>query len=106
MLPVDLFKLLSDQTRLSIVLLVAHHGELCVCELTDVLQLSQPKVSRHLAILRNGGLLEGEKRGQWVYYRLHHDLPVSARQLIACTLECYPASLPRLPAAKCSEAMA
>ena len=68
--PVEFFKLLADETRLTTILLIRHFGELCVCELTEALQLSQPKVSRHLALLRNAGVLEGEKRGQWVYYRL------------------------------------
>lgn len=94
MQPLEVFKLLSDQTRLSAVLLVAQHEELCVCELTEALEISQPKVSRHLAILRTGGLLEGEKRGQWVYYKLHRDLPESARKLIQCTLDCYQDRLP------------
>jgi len=100
MLPVELFKLLSDQTRLSIVLLVAHHRELCVCELTDALELSQPKVSRHLAILRNGGLLEGEKRGQWVYYKLHRELTAQAVGLIDCVLVNYSAEMPHMPCAE------
>lgn len=96
MLPVELFKLLSDQTRLSIVLLVADHTELCVCELTETLDLSQPKVSRHLAILRNGGLLEGEKRGQWVYYRLSSSLEDKAKQVIDCVLSHHRSDLPSL----------
>ena len=94
MLPVELFKLLSDQTRLSIVLLVAEHNELCVCELTEALDLSQPKVSRHLAILRNGGLLEGEKRGQWVYYKLRAELDEKSRTVIGCVLESHRTELP------------
>ena len=101
MVPVELFKLLSDQTRLSVVLLVAAHTELCVCELTEALGLSQPKVSRHLAILRNGGLLEGEKRGQWVYYKLSPALDERSRQLIDCVLS---TNRSELPALGCSEA--
>lgn len=101
MLPVELFKLLSDQTRLSIVLLVAEHSELCVCELTEALDLSQPKVSRHLAILRNGGLLEGEKRGQWVYYKLRAELDEKSRTIISCVLESHRTELPSVG---CSEA--
>ncbi|CAG0911207.1 unnamed protein product, partial [Cyprideis torosa] len=49
--------------------------ELCVCELTQALDLAQPKISRHLAILRENNLLQDRKAGLWVYYRLHTDLP-------------------------------
>ncbi|MFH4267891.1 metalloregulator ArsR/SmtB family transcription factor, partial [Acinetobacter baumannii] len=49
---VNFFKCLSDETRLNIVTLIAENKELCVCDLTEKLQLSQPKISRHLALLR------------------------------------------------------
>lgn len=68
------FKCLADETRLSIVLLVSAHRELCVCDLTEKLNLSQPKISRHLALLRASGLLADRRQGQWVYYRLHPEL--------------------------------
>ncbi len=74
MKPLTLFKCLSDDTRLSLVLLLKARGQLCVCDLMNALQVSQPKVSRHLAPLRECGLLQSEKRGQWVYYRLHPQL--------------------------------
>lgn len=64
-----LFKALGDETRLRIVALLAH-GELCVCHLEEALQVSQPKVSRHLAILRAAGVVEDRRNGSWVYYRL------------------------------------
>ena len=73
--PTRLFKCLSDDTRLVLMLLVHAEGELCVCEMTYVLQESQPKVSRHLAQLRNCSLLLDRRQGQWVYYRLMPDLP-------------------------------
>lgn len=71
----QLFKCLSDETRLRCVLLIQQHGELCVCELTQALQLSQPKISRHLAQLRACGLLQDRRQGLWVYYRIHPNLP-------------------------------
>ncbi len=71
-------KALADQTRLRILLLLASGRELCVCELTQALELAQPKISRHLAILRESGLLQDRKAGLWVYYRLHPDLPTWA----------------------------
>ncbi|MEE3215658.1 MAG: metalloregulator ArsR/SmtB family transcription factor [Pseudomonadota bacterium] len=73
--PLSLYKCLSEETRLSVMLLLLAEGELCVCEMTAVLQLSQPKVSRHLAELRRCGLLADRREGQWVYYRLIDDLP-------------------------------
>ncbi|MGN8343312.1 metalloregulator ArsR/SmtB family transcription factor [Pseudomonas sp. SMV71] len=73
--PVEVFKALADDTRTRIALLVAREGELCVCELTAALELSQPKISRHLAQLRNAGLLSDRRQGQWIYYRLHPQLP-------------------------------
>jgi len=80
--PVELLKLLADETRLATVLLVLRYGELCVCELTEALELSQPKVSRHLAQLRTAELLDGEKRGQWVYYRIKPSLEPAALALL------------------------
>ena len=80
-------KALSDQTCLRILLLLSGGGELCVCELTQALELTQPKISRHLAILRASGLLLDRKSGQWVYYRLHPELPgwvlAALQQLLA-----------------------
>lgn len=70
-----LFKCLSDETRLRCVLSLRARDELCVCELTRILGLSQPKISRHLALLRSCGLIADRRQGAWVYYRLHPDLP-------------------------------
>ena len=73
--PVTLFKCLADDTRVRMTQLIAQEGELCVCELTAALEESQPKISRHLAQLRSSGLLQDRRAGQWVYYRLHPQLP-------------------------------
>jgi ArsR family transcriptional regulator len=64
-----LFKALSDETRLRILALLTA-GELCVCDLMAVLELPQSTVSRHLAYLRNAGLVEDRRQGVWMYYRL------------------------------------
>lgn len=69
------FKCLADETRLNATLLIHAEGELCVCELVQALGDSQPKISRHLAQLRSCNILKDSRRGQWVYYRLHPDLP-------------------------------
>jgi ArsR family transcriptional regulator len=50
-------------------------GELCVCDLTQALQLSQPKISKHLAVLREYGLVQTRRDGLWMYYRYHAELP-------------------------------
>ncbi|MDR5888058.1 metalloregulator ArsR/SmtB family transcription factor [Halomonas halophila] len=73
--PVQVFKSLADDTRLMLMLLIRRQGELCVCELTGVLQLSQPKISRHLAQLRRVGLLVGRREGQWIHYAIASELP-------------------------------
>ncbi|MEJ2690927.1 MAG: metalloregulator ArsR/SmtB family transcription factor [Deltaproteobacteria bacterium] len=65
----QLIKALSEEIRLRIVALLGG-GELCVCDLMAVLDLPQSTISRHLAYLKNAGLVEGERRGVWMYYRL------------------------------------
>ena len=68
----QLFKALSDETRLRIVALLTW-GELCVCDLMATLGLPQSTVSRHLAYLRNAGLVDDRRQGVWMYYRLAHE---------------------------------
>jgi len=64
-----LFKALGDETRLRIIALLSH-GDLCVCHIHEALGLSQPNVSRQLAVLRAAGIVEDRRNGKWVYYRL------------------------------------
>ncbi|MCC5901152.1 MAG: metalloregulator ArsR/SmtB family transcription factor [Halomonas sp.] len=78
----QVFKCLSDETRLMLVLLIAKEQSLCVCEMTYALEESQPKVSRHLAQLRQCGLLSDQREGQWVHYRLAPQLPEWAQTII------------------------
>lgn len=85
--PLEFFKLLADETRLASLLLIAHEGELCVCELESALTQTQPKISRHLAMLRKSQLLIDRRQGQWVFYRLHPALPAWASQSIELTLQ-------------------
>ena len=61
---VNFFKCLADQTRLDILMLIVKQGERCVCDLTASLDLSQPKISRHLALLRTNGVLQDRRQGQ------------------------------------------
>ena len=68
-------------------MLVTLEQELCVCELTAALGEIQPKISRHLALLRSCGLLEDRRNGQWVYYRLHPQLPEWVTGILKQTLD-------------------
>lgn len=85
--PVVFYKCLAEETRLKSLLLICLKGELCVCDLITALELSQPKISRHLADLRKCQLLLDERRGRWVYYRLHPQLPQWAKNVINQTAE-------------------
>ena len=78
-----MFKALGDSHRLAILATLAGaEDEVCVCDFTSGLPLNQPTVSHHLKILRDAGLVIGERRGTWVYYRLASD----ARERIGATL--------------------
>ena len=85
--PVLFYKSLADDTRLKCLLLIAEQGELCVCELMHALDETQPKVSRHLALLRKNGLLQDRKHKQWVFYQLSPQLPAWASQALHLTRE-------------------
>ncbi|WP_368880116.1 metalloregulator ArsR/SmtB family transcription factor [Proteus mirabilis] len=85
MKPLQLFKILGDQTRLDIVLLLKASGELCVCDIYTALNLSQPKTSRHLAMLRESGFLLDSKQGKWVHYRLSPALLPWVKSIIDIT---------------------
>jgi len=83
----ELFSLLSDETRLRCLILIQRKGELCVCEISQIMGSIQPKISRHLALMRTSGLVSDERRGQWVYYSLNPSLPNWAKKIIESTLE-------------------
>jgi ArsR family transcriptional regulator len=76
------FRFLGDFTRLRVLALLSREGELCVCELTCALGEIQPKISRHLAVLREAGLVLDRRQGQWIYYRLNPGLPKWARAVL------------------------
>lgn len=85
--PLLLYKSLSEETRLKSLLLMQSKGEICVCDLMSALDLSQPKVSRHLAELRKHSIVLDERRGKWVYYQINPDLPSWVKQVLSITLE-------------------
>jgi ArsR family transcriptional regulator len=69
------FKALGDPVRLRLLSMIASHegGEACVCELTVGFDVSGPTISHHLKVLREAGLIDGERRGTWIYYRVLPD---------------------------------
>ncbi|GIG63029.1 transcriptional regulator [Longispora fulva] len=66
------FKALGDPVRLRLISMIAsaEGGEACVCDISDTIDLSGPTISHHLKVLREAGLIDGERRGTWVYYRV------------------------------------
>ncbi len=72
---------LADESRVR-ALVALTRGELCVCQIAELLQLAPSTVSKHLSILRQGGLVESEKRGRWIYYALPAEPDDSARRSI------------------------
>lgn len=83
-----IFKALSDETRLELLALLSSKPEACGCgcEFEGVLGITQSKVSRHLRYLLNAGLVEDERRGVWVYYRIPKGLD-DERKLIVRTIK-------------------
>jgi ArsR family transcriptional regulator len=68
----QVFKALGDPVRLRLVSLIGARqgGEVCVCDLTTAFDLTQPTISHHLRVLREAGLIDSQRRGTWVYYRV------------------------------------
>lgn len=81
----QLFKALADPARLRLLSLIAAQpaGEACNCDLVEPVGLSQPTVSHHLKVLHDSGLLDRERRGQWVYYRVRRDQLEMMRSALA-----------------------
>lgn len=81
------FEALADETRRRILVLVLRKGELCVCELVQALEISQPKASRHLAVLRDAELLTQRREGTWMHYRVNPQLPSWAYLMLGLTAD-------------------
>ena len=81
-----LLKALADPVRLRLMSLVASHpgGEACVCDLNEAFDLSQPTISHHMKVLHEAGLVDRDKRGVWVYYRIRPQALASLAALIGC----------------------
>lgn len=89
-----MFRAFSDRTRLRI-LYMLQAGELCVCDIVEVLGVPQPTASRHLAYLRRAGLVRARKDGLWVHYRLAPAKSDLHKKLLEC-LTCCLAGVPEL----------
>ncbi len=85
--PDDFFAALADPTRRRILALLQEEGERCVCVLYETLDLPQPKVSRHLGVLRAAGMVATRREGLWIHYRIHPELPDWARAVLAAVVE-------------------
>ena len=80
---IEIFKALGDETRLRLInLFLQTDDEICVCEMVDTLALPQYQISKHLTILKNAGLLQAQRRGTWVYYRLGREESPLLRDLV------------------------
>ncbi len=86
----QMFRAFSDRTRLRLLHLLLD-GELCVCDLVRVLDMSQPKISRHLAYLRRPGLVQARKDGLWMHYQLVPADTDFHQSLMNCLRHCFDA---------------
>ncbi|MCX7148970.1 MAG: metalloregulator ArsR/SmtB family transcription factor [Rhodocyclales bacterium] len=77
-----IFDAVADATRRRILGLLVEQGELCVCELTAALDDIQPKISRHLGVLKDAGIVVPRREGTWMFYRLAAPLPAWADALL------------------------
>lgn len=81
-----LFRALADPTRLRLLNLIADR-EICVCYFVEILRISQPKVSRHLAYLRRAGIVASRREGKWMHYRLVKPNDEAAASILRETLK-------------------
>lgn len=82
-----IFAGLSDPIRLRALALIGLEKELCVCELVGALDLSQPKVSRHMRVLSDAGLVVGRRDAQWVLYAMNPNLPDWTKKAVDAAME-------------------
>jgi ArsR family transcriptional regulator, arsenate/arsenite/antimonite-responsive transcriptional repressor len=75
-------KALADGNRLRIIAMLLEHDELCVCQITEVLKVATPTVSRHMSVLQNAHLVQNRKDSRWIYYRISKSFPQILRKWI------------------------
>jgi len=81
-----LFAALADRTRLRLLNLM-NGREVCVCYFVEILEQSQPKVSRHLAYLRRAGIVQARREGKWMHYKIERPADAGAASILDATLE-------------------
>ena len=97
----EFYKALGDETRLKIIQMLSER-EMCVCEIIDKLDMSQPAISHHLRILRQAGLVKDSREGKWIYYSLNGSVfkevfPGEDAEIIQCYAEPLKRRLANLP---------
>ncbi len=88
------FKALSDETRLQMLALLLGEEELCVCDMMEVLQISQSKASRHLRFLYLAGLVKDRREAVWVYYRMSDELTPEREAIVEALRAVLPGAVP------------
>lgn len=81
------YKALADETRLRVLVLLLEHGELCICDLMNALDMPQSTVSRHVAYMKSAGWLNDRRGGVWMYYSIKPGLDTFMSSLAALTRE-------------------
>lgn len=81
----ELFQALADPTRIRLTTLLAHHDEVCVCVMAEALDEPDFKISRHLRVLKNAGIVEARREGTWMHYRL----ATPRNPLETCLQDCF-----------------
>jgi DNA-binding transcriptional ArsR family regulator len=82
-LTVEAFRALADPIRLELLALIAARGPVCVCHLHSVLPYTQPRISKHLSVLRRAGLVSAERRGSWAFYSLEPESLLAATEFLS-----------------------
>ena len=92
----EIFKVLSDATRLRLAVLLATKGETCVCQLAQSLDEPEYKISRHLGIMKKANMLQSRRDGTWIYYRLTE----TPGKLEQCLHDCFKSCFKNHPTTK------
>lgn len=96
-----LFDALADPMRRRILAMLLTRDERCVCHLHEALDAPQPKISRHLAVLREAGLVLARREGVWMHYRIHPELPAWAFRVLIHMKDGMDAEAPAAEAEEC-----
>ncbi|TLP42204.1 metalloregulator ArsR/SmtB family transcription factor [Cohaesibacter sp. CAU 1516] len=81
------FQCLSDETRLRALILFEDEPDLCVCELAHALDTPQPKISRHLAAMRDADIVRSRRQAQWVFYSLNPDMALWQKDIVVAAIK-------------------